>query len=329
MGRCHRHLAVLMAFLAVSALAGPIATGPAVAADSGGDALTLSPDIPINSDASVGEYERNGVVSENISTPRMSVTIGEERDHVGLGMSLDPLDGSARNDFIKVTHSEELSRTVRIPISGDYWKPFPREELESMNGDHTATLEPVKLDGETYTMLTVTFDGQDSAVFPVPEDAVAVYNAAKRTENRTNSTFGVNLGLTPTPWDYIQPSVLSENDSSVRIEGNPDTMMLQYNAGTASDPVWLTVPESEKRNVPVYRMERDGVDNAVYVVSTTTDAPELRYKTQSSLGDRVSSWVRGAKHLPDRILDGLDISVDLPFMSLAVPVSVSTSEVVR
>jgi len=321
MGR-HRPLAVFVATLAVLALVVPLGAGPALAADDGEDAVTLPTSIPINTDDSVQTYEQDGVVSGDIGAPQMSVTIGTERDHVGLGYTLDPLEGSTRNDFIRIEHSEEIGRTVKIPVRSDYWKPFPRDDLESIEGTHVADLEPVEIDGREYTLITVTFDGAESAVFPIPEDAVAAYSAAERTENRTNSTFGIDLGLTPTPWSYVETSVFTENNTVVRIEGDPDEMMLQYNAGTGEDPEWLTVPDGQKRNVPVYSMEKEGVDGAVYVVSATEEPPEIRYKTRSSWGDRVSVWVREARALPDRILDGL--GVDLPFTVLA-PLTVSTS----
>jgi hypothetical protein len=322
---CHRPLAVFLAALAVLALAVPIGVGPALAADDGEDAVTVPTSIPINTDASVQEYEQDGVVSGDISAPQMSVTIGTERDHVGLGYTLDPLEGSTRNDFVRIKHSEDISRTVKIPVRADYWKPFPRENLESISGGHVANLEPVEMDGKEYTLITVTFDGSESAVFPIPEDAVAAYSAAERTENRTNSTFGIDLGLTPSPWSYVDQTVFSENNTVVRIEGDPDEMMLQYNAGTGEEPEWLAVPDGQKRNVPVYSMEKEGVDGAVYVVSTTEEPPEIRYKLQSSWGDRASVWVREARALPERILDGLN--VDVPFLTFAAPTVSTFSEV--
>lgn len=297
---------VLMTFLAALALTSALVAGPALAADSGGDALTLSADIPINSDASVSDYEQTGVVEAGVTAPQMTITVGDERDDVGLGYTLDPLDGSTRNDFVRIEHHEDISRTVRIPISSEYWKPFPRESLESQGEDHTATLEPVDISGRTYTLLTVTFDGADSTVFAIPEDAIAVYSATERTEDRVNSTFGIDLGVTPSPWSEIPPSVFG-NETAVRIEGEPDSMMVQYNDGTAEDPKWLSVPTDPKDGVPVYRMQKDGVDGAVYVVSKTTENPTIRYKTEATLGDRISVAVREARNLPSRVLDGLGI----------------------
>lgn len=301
-------LAAIAAFFAVLALTAPLVAGPALAAAGGVDSVTLPTSIPINSDESVSTYEQDGVVTGGVGAPQMEITIAEERDDVALGYTLDPLEGSTRNDFVRIEHKEDMGRTVRIPLSADYWKPFPRDELESLDGDHTAKLEPVQMNGETYTLLTVTFDGADSAVFAIPEDAIAVYSASERTEERMNTTFGIDLGITPSPWSEIPPSVFG-NETAVRIEGDPDDMMIQYNAGTASDPEWLSAPDEPKDSAPVYRMQKDGVDNAVYVVSRTTDTPTVRYKTQSTMGDRVSMYVREAKSLPSRIVEG--VGVDL------------------
>lgn len=318
--RPHPALAVVLAILAVMA---PVAAGPALASDSGGEeSVTLSADIPINSDASVQEYEQNGVVSGGVGAPQMEITIGEERDDVGLGYSLDPLDGSTRNDFIRIEHKEGMERTVRVPVRSDYWKPFPREGLESVDESHTADLKPVQMDGGKFSLITVTFDGKDSAVFPIPEDAVAVYRVSERTEENVNSTFGVDLGLTPTPWSQVDSSVFG-NDTAVRMEGEPDDMMIQYNDGSSESAEWLKVPDEPTDGVPVYRMEKEGVSGAVYVVSRTTDPPQIRYKTKSTWGDEVSLMWREAKSVPDRIAGGF--GWELPDISLGFGMAVPPS----
>lgn len=313
--RVHAALAAALTVLAV--VAGP--AGLALATQAGGDAVTLGTDIPINSDQSVQKYETNGVVSADIAAPRMSVTIASEREQVGLGYTLDPLKGSTRNDFIRITHSEDMRRTVRIPIRSEYWEPFPRDGLESLDENHTATLEPIRQNGKRYTLLSVTFTGAGGVVFPIPEDAVAVYRVSENTESRVNTTFGIDLGLTPSPWSHVEDGVFA-NETAVRIEGDPETMMIQYNDGTADNPTWLTVPEGERRNVPLYRLQKEGVDGAVYVVSKTNDPPAVRYKTKTTFGDDVSVWYREAKHIPRRISDGIGFnlpSLDLPFMSVS------------
>lgn len=314
-------LAVSLAIIAITA---PLSAGPALAATDGEDAVTLPTDTPLNSDASVQEYEQTGVVNANVGAPQMGIIIGDEREDVGLGLTLDPLDGSTRNDFIRVEHQEQMTRTVRIPIRSDYWKPFPRERLESLSGDKTARMEPVQIDGGTYTLLTVTFDGEESAVFPIPEDAIAVYRASERTEDNVNSTFGISLGVTPTPWSEVPESVFG-NETAVRIEGEPSKMMIQYNAGIAGEPQWLSVPDEQKSGVPVYRMEKEGVDGAVYVVSRTNETPTVRYKTQSNIGDRVSLYIREAQSLPGRIADGFGF--ELPDIDLGLTVAFPTGVV--
>lgn len=313
--------AVLIAFIAVSALAVPFVAGPAVAVDSGEDAVTLPATIPINSDTAVQDYEQDGVVTEGVGAPQMSITIGTDRDHVGLTTTLDPLEGSTRNDFIRVNHKEDIGRTVQIPIRADYWKPYPRERLESLSSDHTASMEPVQMDGRQYTMLTVTFDGDGKAVFPIPEDAIAVYSASENTEDRVNTTFGIDLGITPSPWSQIPGSVFG-NKTAVRIEGDSEKMMIQYNDGTKDNPNWLVVPDEQKSTVPVYRMEKEGVNGAVYVVSQTNETPSIRYKAESTWGDKASVYLREARNLPGRIADGFGVDlpdVDLPFMTVGVP----------
>lgn len=302
------------------------AMGPAAAA-GGEDAVRLPTDIAINADAKVQTYEQTEVVSAETIAPKLEIEIASGRSDVEAGYSLNPLKGDTRNDFIRITHKEPMSRTVQVPIREDYWKPFPRGELKSLDGNHTAKLETLKDGDMTYTLITVHFDGEGSAVFPIPADAVAVYSAAERTENRTNSTFGISLGLTPTPWSRVPDSVFT-NQTSVRIEGNTDKMMIQYNDGTAEAPEWLRVPDEQTRTAPVYQMKREGVEGAVYVVSQTTDAPPIRYKQRATLADDINLYAREARSLPRRLVEGVGLDVpevDIPFMSMAV----SSPEVVQ
>lgn len=294
------------------ALIAPMAVSPAVAG-GGEDTVELDPSIPINSDAKLETFEETGVASAPVNAPQMRITISDSREGVGEKFSLNPLKSSTRNDFIRIEHQEDIKRTVQIPIREGYWKPFPRDGLKSLDESHTATLDSVQMDGERFTILTVTFTGAEQAVFPVPADAVAVYSAAENTENRTNSTFGIGIGLTPSPWESVQSEVFTANDTAVRIEGNPEKMLIQYNTGTPQDPEWVPVPKSERRAVPVYRMKKQGVSDAVYVVSTSTNAPELRYKTEATFGDKLGGWVNGARSLPSRIEDGL--GVDIPILT--------------
>lgn len=290
---------------------------PSIAmAGEGDDVVTLDADIPINSDERLETYESEGRATGGVGAPNMEITVADDRDGVGKEMSLNALEGSIRNDFVRITHKEDIARTVRVPIHSGYWKPFPREGLQSLDEEHRANLKPVKIDGETYTMVTVEFDGAESAVFPIPADAVASYKAAENTENRTNSTFGVDLGLTTTPWNTIPPEVFA-NDTTVRIEGDPEKIMIQYNAGTPDDPEWAPIPTRDRRNVPVYRMEREGVDDAVYVVSSTADAPGIRYKEEATPRDRVGGWATDAKRLLPEVGDS--IGIDIPFLTLAPP----------
>lgn len=309
-------IALAAALLVLGTIA-PVATGTALAAADGEDAVTLDPSIPINSADSISAYESEGVVRAGLAAPEMDITIADERDDVGKELTLNPLKGSTRNDFVRVKHRENIGRTVQIPVSADYWNPFPRERLDSLDESHTATLEPVQIDGEQYTLITIEFDGAESAVFPIPEDAIAVYSTAENTEERTNDTLGVELGLTPSPWSTINPEVFTGNSTSVRIEGNPEETMTQYNAGTPAEPEWVPIPDGQRRNVPVYRMQKDGVENAVYVVSATTDPPQVRYKKQATYGDKVGGWVTDAQKLPDRIIGETD--VDIPFLTVSSP----------
>lgn len=319
-----RRPAILAAALALAmtfTLVFPPAMSSAVAAADGEDATRLPTDIALNSDASVRKYEQDGRVHTGTFAPEMEIAIADSREDVGLTrFTANPLKGSARNKFIRIEHHEDMTRTVQVPVRSDYWTPFPREDLDSLNSDHTADLTTVKRDGREYTVITVRVSGNDSAVFPVPVDAQAVYTAASNTENRTNSTFGIDLGLTATPWNRV-PDTVFTNETAVRIEGNPDKIMVQYNAGTPNDPNWLMVPDKPTRTDPMYLMRKDGVENAVYVVSENSDPPAVRYKERTTWGDNVGVWIREAKSLGDRITDGIGIDIPSLFGSITTTVS--------
>lgn len=303
-----------VALIVVSIVLAGASAAP-TAAVSGENAITLDSDIPINSKSAIREYEQDGVVTRAVSAPQMSITISDDRSGVGVGLDTNPLEGSVRNDFVKITHKESMTRTVTIPISAAYWTPFPRDGLATLdeNDDVETDLTPMTENGTEYTLLTITFHGQDSVIFPVPADAVAVYSYTERVENKTNRTFDVDLGLTGSAWEYIPPSVLGGNKTTdrttVRIDENPETTMIQYNAGTSRDPLWLNVKEGKSGNNPVFLMKKRGVDGSVYVVSATNTPPRVRYTTDPSVGAKIGAKVRGARHIPSKILDAFNVDL--------------------
>lgn len=311
-----RVLATLAAVLVVSGLLVPLTTAGAVGASSATSAsVTLPADIGINQDSAIQDFQAHGYVNRSVTIPNMDVAIAEERDQVGLDLAPNPADSGIRNDFVRVTHHEDIQRTVRVPISGEYWDPFPREELESLSSDHVASMEPVSIDGERYTMITVEFSGKGSAVLPIPEDARVAYSYTERVENVSSGVFGVDLGLTKSPWTYMNESALDGSDVSARIDTNStEDLMIEYNAGTPSDPTWLKVPDSPKDGVPVYRMQKSGVEGAVYVVSRTADPVQVRFKENGGVRDDVAAWKRDADHILSSVTEGAGINLpEIPF----------------
>jgi len=315
-GPQRRVLAAFAAVLMVSGVLVPMTSAGAVGASSAVSAsVTLPADIGINQESAVQDYEDHGYTNRTVEVPNMAVAIGEDRDQIGLDIARNPADSGVRNDFVRVSHREDIHRTVRIPVSGDYWDPFPREELESLSSGHTASMEPVSIDGERYTMITVTFDGSGSAVFPIPEDAKVAYSYAERAENVSSGVFGVDLGLTKSPWSYMNESVLDGEDITARIETNStEDLMVEYNAGTASDPVWLKVPDKPKDGVPVYTMQKSGVENSVYVVSRTSEPVQVRFKENGGVRDDVGAMKRDAEHILSSVTE--DVGISLPDISV-------------
>lgn len=259
-------------------------------------------------------YEEEGAVSTDLTVPNSVLTISKDLDGCGLDDgTVSAKVAGAKSDFVCFTNREDIAYSIRVFIPAEYWTPYIRESKRSVGGKTNATFEPVK--SGTYQSIEFDAPAGETVAFEIPETTQAVYYAIERPKSRIEKLTGWSIGSKEEPWTRIEPASLSGDNATVRIRtsGNPEDAMVQYDtSGSGEDPSWLNVP-TKPGKAPVYRFTKSGVNNTVYVVSTTSDPPAVRYKTNSSAASGIGSAIEDIKNMKPRIED---LGIDLPDISL-------------
>lgn len=286
----HRLLAVALVVALVAT------TSPAAAAT-----VTIDQDNALATDEAIRTFESEGVVTRNVGALNLSVTVAQSHDDVDVvGPHTD-----VNNVWLRLDYDEEIERTIRLYLPGDYFKPRVNTNLRSMDGSVTASLTPVE-GADGWTAVELHVEGPTDATFAVSKEAGAVFDARSFVRDAVNNTTGVSLpaiGAT-SDWQYISARRLAGNET-VRIEDTRRSgLTLQYDDGDVTGEAWLPVPDCEDPSTQRVCYYEDG--NATVVLAATEDPPQVRYKRgtdfKSTLGGAWNDLVR----VPDRISDLLD-----------------------
>ena len=279
---------LVAAFVAGAALAVPSSAQSGTYDIDGATGLT--------DEATIQEYGETGNVTVSTVTPQMEFQVAESSEAVGLsGIEHTDFDTT----YLRVEHKEGIERTVRVYIPEEYWHPHPAE-IESETSDHVATLEPAE-DGNV-TAVEIHFDGKGEAVIPVARQASAVFSIRDSVNEWWEQETGVDLPQLSDSggqWEYIPTSQLTGEPPTVAIdlEGKDDPA-IQYDAANADDPSnkeWRTVPACDStpgEDAGVCTFTRDG-DSKLYLLAQDEPAPDIRYKYNPTLLDRMKSAVPG------------------------------------
>lgn len=290
--------ALLAALLVVSLVAGlPVAAGQSAP-------LTIDADHALTADAKQSQFVEDGAASTDLEVPDMTVTVASE--HATCDVS--GFHSDLRNDYLCIEYREAVDRRIRIYIPDEYWAPYLRESVDPVKGAATASFEPVG--GANYTAVTFRVTEPTTVVWPVTKESALFASARDRTFDRVENVTGVGMPDTQ-QWQYIPPERLAGNASAyvVKAPNGTDQLQLEY---TTDDGEWAPVPEGEQRYAPVYYQTKQGVDDRVYVFSTTTDPPRIRYKTKAAPTSEIAAAFREIGQIPNRIED--IFGVDLPFV---------------
>lgn len=301
-------LSAVIALLVIGSVLAPVAVAQSESV------VQIDRDHALTEASSIERYEEEGVVTTTLVSPNVSVTIAEKIGDCGIDDGTLSMDlKSVKSDFLCLENHEDLDHKLRIFIPDDYWTPYDRADKESVRGGATADLEPIR--SGNYTSVVVTAPANERVAFEIPERSQAVYYAIERTNERTDEFFGIRLTGEKEPWTRIEESSLSGSNSTVQIRGDPEKMIIQYDADSSpASESWLQVPTAENDpDAPVYRMEKEGVDDTIYVISRVSEPPTVRYKENAGPFDGLSSAIEDIKQIDDRLEDITNIKLpDLP-----------------
>ena len=296
-------LAVLVAVLVITL--STVGVAVSMAAASSGATYTLDDTTRISTQDAITEYDTTGVTQANVSTPALIVTIAEQASACNYETSRVR---DARNDYLCLDYKEDVAATIRLHVPGAFWHPYVRENKASLRGNAPASLQPTA--DENATAVTARFDGATHAVYAIPEDVTAAYYVLEQANDRTKTWFGLDILGHETQWQTIDDAALSGDNTSARLVNTNGQLLIQYDATpNETAATWLTVPSDPGASAPVYRMTRSGEPDSVYVVSETTDAPPVRYKSASGLSQRIDAAMDEITSVDDKLQHILDETV--------------------
>lgn len=270
---------------------------------------TIDADHALATEQQKTRFASQGVARAKIQAPELTLTVAAEHEDCNADVSLGDVR-DARNDWLCVRYPEEIKRTFRVYIPDEYWSPYTRKQVEPAVGDATASFEPIR-DGN-FTEVTFTVSGPTTVAWPINEEASWFAGAKERTLDNLGRVSGVSVASSDA-WHYIGPTKLAGNATAyeVRAPDGVDQLVLEYNSSTG----WSKVPEGESSYAPVYYQTKDGVNDRVWVFaseSNRTAIPQVRYMSDASSTDRVSSALREISQIPTRLEQ--IINVDIPFV---------------
>lgn len=293
----------LLAILAVGALVATAVGAGASVASGQASRYTLDADHALTTDAQKAAFEQSGVATADITAPDLTLTVAAEHDACGI----EGFHSDLRNDYFCIEYGEDIDRELRVFVPAAYWHPYVRETVEPVAGDQPATFEPVR--GGDYTAVTVTLDEPGTYAWQINAEASYFSSAKDRTVDRVSEVTGVGVPERE-EWQYIGADQLGGDQAAyvIRAPNGTDALVMEYNSSDG----WTTVPDAEQEYAPVYWQAKDGVDDRAYVFATTSDPPEVRYKTSPSSRDALGAALREIASVPSRVEDILDI--DIPFL---------------
>lgn len=269
-----------------------------VSVGAAGDIYGVDGNHDLDSEQAVDQYQEDGIATGDADDLNLKMTITEDCSEVGH----DPLV-SPPQTCLKVDYDEEVARTIRVYIPRDYWIPHDQQNMRSVDGDVTAEMEPIQ--DRQYTAITIHLSGESESVFTISEVQSGLWGARERMYRTVNGSVGINTpriaGSDNTPWKYVSSSEFTANESySVQSEAT-----VQYDARPGyNETSWQPVPDCGSRaEAPVCTLERN--DGKIIIPEDNDNVPTVRYNTQASISEKVSSGIREVRSTITERFDGL------------------------
>lgn len=258
-------------------------------------------DHGLDKQSAIQAFEAEGVVQTEVTTPHLTVTIAKSASDCDADTGLF---SDARNDFLCIQYHNDLPQTTRLWIPDAYWTPFVHENKQPVGDGPVASFQPVR--HRNYTSVVVRFDGSATAVYAIPRDVTASYALINRINERTQTIAGVELWSGGTQWRYVNTSAFGSSPS-IAIKTKPDRTMIQYDATpNETGGTWVSVPEGESSTSPVYRMQRPGEPQTVYIIADTRHPPPIRYRARGTGIAAVDSAFKEIRTIDEKIGVAID-----------------------
>lgn len=289
----------LTAFLVALLLVGSL-SGIALAAP---EYTQVDDNHPLDDPDSFKQFNSEGKISSELIAPNMSITISKTASGVGMESQIS----NYSTTYLKIEYHEDKPRVVRIYIPNNYFTPY-EDDLEPVVGDKTATIEPVR--NRNYTSVKVEFTGEGDSETVIYEISELSGEASSAKDGWFVSDMLSDDGSEYNPkaeeWQYINSSDISDS-TEIEVENIDGDYSIQYLAG---EDEWKPVPESETSSDPYYMNFRDGVDDTVWVISTESETPQLRYKQSQSNIEKAGEVGSGISDIGKSILEDINNIID-------------------
>ncbi len=277
-----------------------VAVAPASMAVAQDSIYEADTDHELATDDAIAEYENESVVTGGVHGLNMSLTVADDAENVGLN---DWLVRSTGRVFLRVDYNEEIERTIRFHIPDEYVSPQLKQGLEANDEKLTADLEPTA--ERNYTAVTVTLDGPTEVVFPISETRGSIASGRSTVGEIVNNVTGVSLpSLTNdgAEWHYVSSEDLADNETDY-ITSNATTIQYDTNTGADAEANWIPVPDCDGGTETVCTYTKADHPDRTYLLSTSGDPPQVRYREGSSITGQLDTAINDALHGVDNLVD--------------------------
>lgn len=270
-----------------------LASIPLVA--SAAPVTTIDKDHALWDSSKKEQYRDNGLAKSILVAPELTITASADKDGCNARSLTHP---DVAYDFLCVKYEEDIERTVRLHVPNGYFG-LHRGVVESLEDNAEARVE-ASADGE-YMIVHIEFDGPTNATFPLSETGAAISITKKTTHDAVEKFTGV--GTASDEWQYVQAGELSPESGAYVIEVPEGQTAKQTLVQYQEEDKWVRPGTSSDTSKPIYTVERDGVDDKLYVHATGSDAPQVRFKLQPGAVDQLIGLGHELSRGPARIID--------------------------
>jgi len=266
------------------------AVAPATVAGQSSDVTAIDTAHGLDHNTTIAKYNAEGVASGDVDGLDMELTAA---DKVGDLNRSEWHYASSGRVFLRIDYNEEISRTVRVYIPREYFRPRVKDGLAPLEDGPAASRRPVE--SRQYTAVTVKLDGPTTTIYPVSVTrGVIADGRADVTQLVENATgFSIpSLTSDSAEWEPVPERALTDEDATYKLPINASDPAVQYDAAAASadEQRWIRVRQCEDSEQPVCKFTRDG-SNATYLLATDEDVPPVRYKSDMSATDTAHSTI--------------------------------------